>query len=191
MPRKTECREILNGVKDRLVPMLINKIILTGFMGSGKSTLAPLLASKLGFSVIDADKEVVLISGYSSIREIISQVNEAHFRDLEAQIAASLRDASNVVIATGGGVIGRPENMHNLMHGGGVVIFLDTSFDEVSRRIPDRSSRPIFHDPLKAAQIYQERLPIYREYADLCVSTDHKTQDQICAEITNWLNTQK
>jgi shikimate kinase len=171
--------------------MYPKKLILTGFMGSGKSTLAPLLASKLGFSVIDADKEVIRISGYPSIRDIISNVNEAHFRDLEAQVAASLRNASDVVIATGGGVIGRPENMSNLKFGGGVVIFLDTSFDEVSRRIPDRSSRPIFHDPLKAAQIYKERLPIYRGYADLCVDTDPKTQDDICTEIITWLNKQR
>lgn len=169
--------------------MRLTKLILIGFMGSGKSTLAKLIAERIGFTVIDADHEIVKISEYSSISEIIQKSNEAHFRDLESQVAASLQLASSVVIATGGGVIGRAENMRHLTHGGGAVVFLDTSFAEACRRIPDRSSRPLLHDLVTAERLYNERLAVYQHYADFTVITDTKTLEMICSEIITWLNT--
>lgn len=167
--------------------MRLKKLILIGFMGSGKSTIAPLVAAKLGFTVVDADHEVVKRSGFASIPEIITTVNEEHFRDLEAQVAASLRDASSIVVASGGGVIGRPDNMDNLRHGGGRIVFLNTTFAEIRRRVPDTSSRPLFCDPVAAEQLYYKRLPIYRRYADLSVATDGKTHDEVSSEIVSWL----
>jgi shikimate kinase len=171
--------------------MKLKKIILIGFMGSGKSSLAPLLALRLRFKPVDADAEVIAMSGCSSIREIISNFNEAHFRDLEAQVAASFRDASSLVIAAGGGVIGRPANMEHLIHGGGTVIFLETSFDEVLRRVPDRSSRPLLQDTATARKLYHERLPVYRRYADITVNTDGKTPDALCSEIFAFLESKR
>jgi shikimate kinase len=167
--------------------MDFTKVILIGFMGAGKSSVAPLLAEQLGFRSVDADHEVVQNSGVASIREICERYGESHFRELEATIAASHRDSVSVVIATGGGVILNPLNMEHLSHGGGVVIFLRTSFDEVRRRVRDTSSRPLFKDQATAENIYRQRLPTYEKYADFCVTTDQKTPKDICREILTLL----
>ncbi len=167
--------------------MPLAKVILIGFMGSGKSSLAPLLADSLGFDFVDADSEIIARSGCTSIGEIFSRFNATHFRDLEATVATSLRDASSLVIATGGGVIGRSENMQNLAHGGGVVVFLETSFAEVLRRVPDRSSRPLLGDLVAAEKLFRERLPVYRECADITVTTDGKNQRELCSDIITLL----
>jgi shikimate kinase len=169
----------------------IKKLILIGFMGSGKSSVAPLLAKRLGFTAVDADSEVVARSGCVSIRDIIIRFNEPHFRDLEAQVAASFRDSSSLVIAAGGGVIGRSENMEHLRHGGGVVVFLETSLEEVLRRVPDRSSRPLLGDPVAAQKLYHERLPVYRSYADIIVTTDGKSPSDLCSEILRLLESRR
>lgn len=160
-------------------------------MGSGKSSLAPLLAASLGFASVDADSEILMRSGCASIGEIFTKFNETHFRDLESEVAASLRDASALVIAAGGGVIGRPENMKHLANGGGIVVFLETSFDEVLRRVPERSSRPLLSDIVLAERLFHERLPVYRSYADITVATDGKTQNVLCSEILKLLESRQ
>jgi len=167
--------------------MHVTKLILIGFMGSGKSSVAPLLAQRLNFRAIDADRELVRASEYESIPEIFNQAGETVFRDLEARCVATFRDLSSVVIATGGGVIGRPENMQHLSHNGGIIVFLDTSFAEIKRRIGDLASRPLFKNQDIAETIYHQRLPVYRRYADHTVYTDGKTPEELCAEIENLL----
>lgn len=167
--------------------MLHKKLILIGFMGAGKSTVAPLLAEALRFEAVDADERLLQISGYTSIAEIFAQKGERAFRELEARVATSLRDSSSVVIATGGGVIHQPENMHHLICNGGVVVFLRASFDEVTRRVKDISSRPLFKESTRAAALYHERMPIYCKYADLVVDTDGKTAKDVSSEIISLL----
>lgn len=163
--------------------MPVNKLVLIGFMGSGKSSVAPLLAQRLNFRAIDADCELLRASEYESIAEIFSRAGEPLFRDLEAQCVAGFRDASSVVIATGAGVIGREANMQHLAHNGGVLVFLDTSFAEIKRRIGGLESRPLFKNQDIAETIYYQRLPVYRRYADHTVHTDGKTPEALCAEI--------
>ncbi len=165
-------------------------MILIGFMGSGKSSVAPLLAERLGFSAVDADEEIIKISGYQSIQEIFRECGEARFRELEATVAAAYRDASSVVIATGGGVFLNSANITHLTHGGGVVIFLQTDFAEIRRRVADTSTRPLFQDPIVAERIYRERQPLYKQYADYCVSTNGKSPHSVCLEVLALLGKQ-
>lgn len=163
--------------------MDVKKLILIGFMSSGKSSVAPLLADRLGFSSVDADEEIIRISGYRSIQDIFTECGEARFRELEATVAASYRDTSSLVIATGGGVVLNRSNMEHLTYNGGVVIFLQTDFEEVQRRVADTSTRPLFRDKVMAERIYRERQPLYGQYADYSVSTNGKTPYSVCLEV--------
>jgi shikimate kinase len=163
--------------------MLPEKIILIGFMGSGKSSVAALLAQTIGYEFIEADNLVISLSGCSNIREIFNNFGEPRFRELETQVTESLRNSSQVVISTGGGVIGNHENMKNLSENGGYTIFLDTSLNEVFSRVTDMSNRPLLRDRQKAAAIFSARLPVYRSYADLIVSTNSKSTSEVANEI--------
>lgn len=171
--------------------MTQRKIILTGFMGSGKSSVSILLASRLGISVIEMDQLLLERSPYSAISDIFAERGEVGFRDLEAEVARSLRDEQNLVISTGGGIIGRPENMENLKHGGGTIVFLRTSFDEVARRISNLDTRPLFRDHAKAEELFAQRLPLYTRYADIIVDTDGKTPEEVSAEIVTKVKTRE
>jgi shikimate kinase len=159
------------------------KIVLIGFMASGKSAVASVLASKLGLTLIQVDEEIVSRSGLPSVSAIFEERGEPHFRDLEAEVAASLRDARNVVISTGGGIITREENITNLKRNGGTVIYLRTSFETITGRVGELSTRPLFANKADARELFQRRLPIYERYADIIMDTDGRTVDEVCSAI--------
>ena len=162
---------------------LCKKIVLIGFMASGKSAVAAALAPQLGFSLIQVDEEIVTRSGHHSIPAIFAEKGEAHFRDLEAEVAASLRYAQNVVISTGGGIIGRDGNMTNLKDNDGVVVYLRSSFETVAERAGDLSTRPLFRDKEHALELFRHRLPIYERYADITIDTDKRSVEEVCSAI--------
>jgi shikimate kinase len=167
----------------------MRKVALIGFMGSGKSSVAPLLATALGYQLVDVDTEIVARSGLPSIPDIFSAHGEPFFRDLEAAVAESLTNSEHVVISTGGGIVGRPTNISHLRKNGGAIIFLRTRFETVAARISDFASRPLFRDINRARTLYAERQPLYNEHADLVVDTDDKTPGQVCDEIVATLGT--
>lgn len=159
------------------------KIVLIGFMGCGKSSVAPLLAERLSLPLLEVDRIVIERSDYEHIPAIFEARGETGFRELEAAAALSLRDTHNAVISTGGGIIGRQENIDNLRHRGGIVVFLRTTFDEVTRRIKDFEDRPLFRDKKRAEELFGKRLPIYAQHADIIIDTDGKNPNDVCSEI--------
>jgi len=152
-------------------------------MGSGKSSIAPLLASQLGYRLVDIDGEIISRSGLATVSEIFSVHGEKFFRDLETEVASSLAQMSDIVISTGGGIIGRPLNIELLKSGGGIVVFLRTSFETVTSRISDFSTRPLFRDIERARALFTERQPLYLKYADYVVDTDEKNTQSVSDEI--------
>src|SRR4051812_2610937 len=92
------------------------RIFLIGPRGSGKTTVARLLAAALEWDEIDADAELEARAG-CSIREVFETEGEAGFRQREADVLAELCLRNGVVVATGGGVILRPENRERLKTG--------------------------------------------------------------------------
>jgi shikimate kinase len=163
------------------------KLVLIGFMASGKSAVAAALAPRLGFDMVQVDDEIVSRSGFPSIPNIFTEKGEPHFRDLEAAVAASFRNAQNLVISTGGGIITREENMSNLKENGGVIVYLRTSFETVAERAGDLSSRPLFANKANALELFQRRLPIYERHADIIIDTDGRSVDEVCSTILTHL----
>ncbi|MEN9846989.1 MAG: hypothetical protein RIS36_2136 [Pseudomonadota bacterium] len=159
------------------------KLVLIGFMASGKSAVASALASKLNLPLVQVDEEIVSRSGYPTIPAIFADKGEAHFRALEAEVAASLKDAPDIVISTGGGIITRDANMTNLKENGGTIVYLRTSFETVTQRAGDLSTRPLFANKANALELYERRLPIYERYADIIIDTDGRSIDAVCSEI--------
>ena len=78
---------------------------------------------------------------------------------------AELGKRSGCVIATGGGCVTRPEN-YELLHQNGTLVWL--------RR--DLSALPVDGRPISRSralsELYREREPLYRRFADICVEND-------------------
>jgi len=157
----------------------MHPIIFVGPMGAGKSTLAKKLAKQLGRDFVDTDR--LIEAEHGPITEIFDSKGESHFRDLETAAFETAIDTAGVV-ATGGGVV-LSSNNRELMKKG-VVVFLDTTQDAVVGRV-NLEKRPLLkNNPDRWQEIYDQRLALYREVADIEVFTGTRPIKDLLAEIS-------
>ena len=153
------CTDILRRMEAQM-----HNLILVGMPGSGKTTVGSLLAVSLGRPFYDADGEIEKKLG-CSIPAFFAQKGEAAFRAVETEVLAELGKRSGCVIATGGGCVTRGEN-YDLLHQNGEIIWLRRSLTELpveGRPVSQSRSLP---------ELYREREPAYRRFADLCVENE-------------------
>lgn len=160
----------------------MKNIILIGFMGSGKSTVAALLSKKLRVNCIETDKEVLARSHRNSIGEIFVKDGEMRFRELELEVASHLGDRKDVIISTGGGMVINKLCIDHLKQNG-VVVYLETSFEVIEKRLNGDDTRPLFSDVNKARKLFQFRKHLYEEYEDIRITTDNQTAEEITNSI--------
>ena len=159
------------------------KLILIGFMGSGKTSVAKLLAKKLKLKIIELDNLVLKASNRLSINQIFKKDGEIKFRQLEINQAKKLKNQKNVVISNGGGVVINKVILDYLKQNNGLVVFLKTDFSIIKKRLKNDSIRPLFTNLKKAKQLFLFRQPLYQHYADLTVTTDNRSINQVVITI--------
>lgn len=140
--------------------------------GAGKSTAGRHLSHALGRPFVDADVEIERRIGMS-IRAFFEREGEAAFRDIEAQVITELARRGGIVLATGGGVVLREANRHELRDHT-VVIYLRAAPEELFRRLRHDTQRPLLQvaDPLRRLrELFRDRDPLYRETAHFVIET--------------------
>lgn len=149
-------------------------IIIIGMPGCGKSTFGKALARKQGRPFYDADDVIVRQEG-KTIPELFA-ISEDCFRDAEVRASRFLADKKGIVVACGGGVIKRPENI-SIFKKTGTVFFLDRSPDDIVSDV-DVSVRPLLKDGRqKVYNLYKERIGLYRDAADYCIDNNKDIED--------------
>ncbi len=167
----------------------IPSIFLIGPMGAGKTTIGRRLALALRREFLDSDQEIERRAG-ASIPLIFELEGESGFRVREKAVIAELTQRSGIVLATGGGAILDSENRRCLT-GRGFVVYLRASVDEQLRRTRQDGNRPLLQtaDPrARLAELFHQRDPLYREAADLILSTEDRPLNQVTREILRRLN---
>ena len=158
-------------------------LYLVGMMGSGKSTAGRHLAELLGYRFLDADTSIEQVAG-RSIPELFESEGESGFRALEAAVLNQIASWHSLVVATGGGVVTRPENWGQLHQG--VVIWLDAPEALLLERLrSDATPRPLLQTADPAARLtalLAERKPLYAQ-ADLHIVQDGRPAEQVAAQI--------
>lgn len=151
----------------------IQRVFLIGPMGAGKTTIGRVLAQNLKLEFIDSDHEIEERSG-ADIPWIFDVEGEAGFREREQKVIAELTLRDNVLIATGGGVVIRPENRLALA-GRGTVVYLHATVAQQTARTGRDKQRPLLQteDPERTLRdLMAVRDPLYREIADYVVDTE-------------------
>jgi shikimate kinase len=159
-------------------------IFLIGPMGAGKSAVGRQLARELHLQFVDSDDEVESRTGVD-IAFIFEKEGEAGFRKREAAAIEDLTNMDNVVLATGGGAVIRPENRTHLA-GRGFVVYLYTSVAQQLTRTAKGRERPLLEAGDRRAileELLERRDPLYREIADLVVDTDGRKVRSVANEI--------
>lgn len=147
----------------------MNNIILIGMPGSGKSTVGVLLAKMLGMNFIDADLLIQQQEGMK-LYEILEKKGNTYFAKVEDAVNASI-EAENTVIATGGSVVYGKAAMKHLKDIG-TVVYLKVPLKELERRIKNFATRGIqMEQGQTLTDLYAERTPLYKQYADVTVAT--------------------
>jgi shikimate kinase len=164
---------------------LEGSVAIVGYMGSGKTTLGLLLARALSLEFVDLDRVIVRSAG-KAIPQIFAEHGENHFRDLEHNaLLQTLDGGTPSVVACGGGTVVRPDNRTLLRDVTTVFLREDTDVLYQRTRGTDR--------PLRAASLeefelrYAERLPLYRQVADIEVEADGRPPAKVAEEVLGWL----
>lgn len=159
-------------------------IALVGLSGAGKSSVGRGLAARLGWPLLDTDALIVRDAG-REIQAIFAAEGEVHFRDLETAALERALDQAPAVIATGGGIVLRPDNRELLQRAR--VAWLDAPTEAlVARLLAHDEVRPLVHGERPAERLEALRLaraPIYAEVADIRIDTDGRSVEQLVAEI--------
>ncbi len=154
-------------------------LVLIGMPGSGKSTVGKILSKMLCMPLVDTDALVEQTAG-KTIPDLFAQEGEAAFRDRETAAARQAAELDNTVIATGGGIILRPENMEALA-ATGLIFFRDRNLEDIVGE--EHMGRPLVgKDPDKLRILYTQRIDLYRKYAQYTIS-DTKTAEEAAARI--------
>ncbi|CAM3734947.1 shikimate kinase [Cytobacillus oceanisediminis] len=164
----------------------MKSIYLIGFMGAGKTTIGKELAACVNKAVIDTDEEIVKREK-KSINDIFSEKGEEYFRFLETKTLQELNDR-DAVITTGGGIVVKHENREALKHKGNV-FFLYATPEEIFKRLESDQSRPLLKgDKMKLIrELYEERMPLYKDAANVIIDTTNKEANDIIKEIISRL----
>ena len=144
----------------------MRNIVLIGMPGSGKSTLGRHLAELLGRDFIDADPEIEKDAG-KTIPELFA-VSEDCFRAQETVTTKRLAKLQGKVLAMGGGVVLRQENIISLKENGRI-IFIDRSPEDIISDV-DTETRPLLAaGRQRIYDLYAQRKALYRAAADVTV----------------------
>ena len=153
-------------------------IALIGMPGSGKTTVGKLLAQALGKPFVDADEALEQQAG-RTIPQIFAEDGEDYFRRLESETIAQISREGGQIIATGGGVVLRPENIENLRQNS-LLIWLDKQPENLSLA----DNRPLSPGVEANLRLYQQRQPLYQAAADVVI-VNEGTAEAAAAEIVH------
>ena len=151
-------------------------------MGSGKSTIGKELADMLALPLIEMDSEIEKLAG-KSISAIFKEEGEIAFRKLETCVLGSSLQRKGI-IATGGGVVTRNENL-SLLSKEKRGIYLKGDMRTLQKRIENDfvNKRPLAKDKVSLERLFESRKAAYEAIATITIIIDQKSIFEILEEI--------
>jgi len=157
-------------------------------MGTGKSAVGRRLARRLQRPFFDTDAWIVEQAGMP-IPQVFAAFGETAFRDLETEAAREVSRRQDLVVSTGGGILGRDENVE-LLRQNGRLLCLQARPEVILHRTQPWDSRPMLRtapNPRQAVErLLEERAARYAladwsvDTSDLSVS---EVVNRICAAL--------
>jgi len=155
----------------------IKNIALIGMPGCGKSTVGKTLSQVMNRPLADIDSLIEESAG-KNIPRIFAEDGEEEFRRLETRtLRSALRRAlgreaakSGIVIAAGGGVVTRPENLE-LLRQNSVIVYLKRALKDLEVK-----GRPL-SGSVGIEALAAQRLHLYEEWCDYAVQVENNPQE--------------
>jgi shikimate kinase len=142
-------------------------ITLIGMAGVGKSVIGKELAQRLDYEFIDVD-EVIEKKIKLKLQQIIDNFKEDRFLEIEEKTILELGELNNCIISPGGSVAYSVEAMKFLKKNS-VIVFLKAPFESIQKRLTNQETRGIIGLKKGLKTLFDERLILYKEYADVTI----------------------
>lgn len=154
--------QMVSRALSRLKLNLLN-VTLIGMPGCGKSTIAKEISLLEDRPLRDIDALITQAEG-TDIPTIFKEKGEDYFRNIESQICREVCGEKGQVIATGGGAILRKVN-REVIKANSVVVFIQSDISSLAT-----DGRPLSKDISALEKMYDQRLPLYQDAADISVN---------------------
>lgn len=156
-------------------------ISLIGMPGAGKSTTGVLLAKLTGLRFVDTDLDIQ-VRAKATLQQLLERDGYLRLRALEQEVLLGI-ELEDAIIATGGSVVYSAAVMRRLREAGPVV-YLEADLATLQRRVAAAPCRGIACAAEQGyADIFAERTPLYRRYADVTVDASGGSPDSVAAAI--------
>lgn len=149
---------VIEPIREKIARQCMN-IALIGMAGSGKTSIGTELANITGRKFVDCDDLIPQYAGGKSIQEIFAQDGEDAFRQIETAVLKDVSKESSLIIATGGGVVTRQENLA-LLRQNSITVLLRRPVEELPC-----DGRPMSQKH-GAAALYEQRKPLYEAWGE-------------------------
>ncbi|HWQ47954.1 MAG TPA: shikimate kinase [Methanosarcina sp.] len=156
-------------------------ITLIGMAGAGKSTIGRALAKRLGYTFIDVDQLIRENTGMP-LQTLIDKYGDSALIRFEEEAILRLGQVDRSVISPGGSVVYSEKAMEHLKTIS-KIIFLDTTFRSIARRLPNARKRGIVGlRDRSLKELFEERMVLYEKYADFSIKLKGRENIQKIAE---------
>lgn len=156
-------------------------ITLIGMAGAGKSTIGRALAKCLGYTFIEVDHLIKESTGMP-LQTLIDKQGDSALIRFEEEAILRLGQVDRCVISPGGSVVYSEKSMEHLKKIS-KIIFLDTTFRSIARRLPNARKRGIVGlRDRSLKELFEERMVLYQKYADFSLKLKGKEKVPEIAE---------
>jgi len=167
---KTFSKEIGDKIYNDILSDKKN-VVLIGMPSCGKTVIGEEISKLTNRPFFDIDKEIEKAENMP-VKEIIETNGIDCFRQIEKKKVFEISKNSGAVISTGGGVVLDSENI-SYLKGNGEIVFIDRDFEDLNFD----NTRPLSNTKESLKKIYDERILLYKEYADITVCNDKSVTD--------------
>ncbi|MCF7823312.1 MAG: shikimate kinase [Candidatus Marinimicrobia bacterium] len=146
------------------------------------------MAKRLGWDFLDLDQEIEKTAGMS-VSDIFGNLGEPEFRIFESQSLSETSQQTHTVIACGGGVVTRPENIEYLKKE--LTVWLDISPEAAAKRLEYADDRPLLTECkdtlLQLGKILNQRRDAYEKSARIRINADQELAEKVVEDIVKAL----
>lgn len=160
------------------------RLALVGFMGAGKTAVGRGVSDRLGWTLVDTDRDIEAATG-CSVARLFDEEGEAAFRVREgAAVRAALR-RSRIVLCPGGGLVS-DEDVYARLLDTTWTVHLSVPFDvSMQRARAEGDSRPLLRDAATARRLFHARASAYAR-AHVTVATVDRTPAEVVEAVLAW-----
>jgi len=158
-------------------------IYLVGFMGTGKSVVGHELARQKKWKFLDLD-QLIELRQKSAISDIFAKKGEPYFRKAETKALKEVAKEDNFVIACGGGIVTRKENIL-AMKETGIIVCLSATPAVILKRTSGCTHRPLLNvpDPKKQIEVMLKLRAPYYALSDKTINTSRLSLKEVVRKI--------